>query len=136
MCNTWFKKNDIYKQTWQHPKSKWWYCINYAIMRKTQCWICMDVVVKRGAACNTDHSLLWMKMRIGKKFSIKHGSKERLVKRFDVAKLQGACEDSQGRELLKVMFVSAVSDTMEQNWDQASTAQEKWKVLRCHVQCC
>ena len=22
ICNTWFKKQDIYKQTWQHPKSK------------------------------------------------------------------------------------------------------------------
>ena len=22
VCNTWFRKKDIYKQTWQHPKSK------------------------------------------------------------------------------------------------------------------
>ena len=86
----------------------------------------MDVAVKRGAVCNTDHSLLW---RIGKKFS-RHGSKDRLVKRFDVAKLQGACEDRQGRELPKGKFVSAVSDAMERNCDQAATVQEKWKVLR------
>ena len=26
--NTWFQKKDIYKQTWQHPKSKKWHCID------------------------------------------------------------------------------------------------------------
>ena len=34
VCNTWFTKKSIYKQTWQHPKSKQWHCIDYAIMRK------------------------------------------------------------------------------------------------------
>ncbi len=34
VCNTWFRKRDISKQTWQHPKSKRWHCIDYAIMRK------------------------------------------------------------------------------------------------------
>ncbi len=34
-------------------------------MRKTQCWRCLDVAVKRGAVCNTDHRLLWMKLKIG-----------------------------------------------------------------------
>ena len=32
--NTWFVKKAIYKQTWQHPKSKQWHCIDYAIMKK------------------------------------------------------------------------------------------------------
>ncbi len=30
VCNTWFKKRDMSKQTWQHPKSKRWHCIDYA----------------------------------------------------------------------------------------------------------
>ena len=33
VCNTWFQKRDISKQTWQHPNSKQWHCIDYAIMR-------------------------------------------------------------------------------------------------------
>ena len=45
VCNTWFQK-EIYKQTWQHPKSKQWHCIDYAIMRKVQCWRCLNVSVK------------------------------------------------------------------------------------------
>ena len=31
VCNTWFVKKAMYKQTWQHPKSKQWHCIDYAI---------------------------------------------------------------------------------------------------------
>ena len=62
--------------------------IDYAIMRKAQFWRCLNVVVTRGAVCKTDHRFLWMKMRIEKKFS-RHGSKDKLVKRFDVAKHSG-----------------------------------------------
>ena len=29
VCNTWFQKKRIYKQTWQHPKSHKWHCIDY-----------------------------------------------------------------------------------------------------------
>ena len=32
VCNTWFNKKDIYKCTWQHPKSKKWHCIDHAIV--------------------------------------------------------------------------------------------------------
>ena len=28
VCNTWFQKRRIYKQTWQHPKSRKWHCID------------------------------------------------------------------------------------------------------------
>ena len=31
VCNKWFKKKDIYKCTWQHPKSKKWHCIDHCI---------------------------------------------------------------------------------------------------------
>ena len=33
ICNTWFQKRNIHKRTWQHPKSKRWHCIDFAIMR-------------------------------------------------------------------------------------------------------
>ena len=62
--NVWFQNNDIYKQIWQHSKSKQWHCSDYTIMRKVQRWRCLDVVVKRGAVCNTDHRMLLVKMRV------------------------------------------------------------------------
>ena len=33
VCNTWYRKN-IHKQTWQHPKSKQWNCIDHVVMRQ------------------------------------------------------------------------------------------------------
>ena len=70
-----------------------------------------------------------MKMKIGKKYS-RHGTKERLVKRFDVAKLQGQCEDVMGRVLPKGKFVSGVCESLKRNWNQAGTAHEKWNMMR------
>ena len=37
VCNTWFTKKNIHKQTWQHPKSKQWHCIDFAIMQQCDC---------------------------------------------------------------------------------------------------
>ena len=58
VCNTWFVKKDIYKQTWQHPKSKQWSCIDFVIMRQRNRRMCVDVAAQRRAVCNTDHHLV------------------------------------------------------------------------------
>ena len=59
-CNTWFQKN-IHMATWQHPKSKSWFCIDYILMKQKDknysLQLCMDAAVKRGVECNTVHSL-------------------------------------------------------------------------------
>ena len=34
VCNTWFKKRDIYKRTRQHPKFKQWSSINFVVTRQ------------------------------------------------------------------------------------------------------
>lgn len=61
ICNTWFTKRDIHKQMWQHPKSKKWHCIDFAIVRQRDRRRCLDTSVKRGAECHTDHQLLRIK---------------------------------------------------------------------------
>ena len=129
VCNTWFQKRAIHKQTWQHPKSKQWHCIDYVIMRRAHSWRCLDVVVKRGAVCNTDHHLLLMRLKLGRKFS-RRGAKERLVKRFDVSKLLGACQDERGRELVKGKFVSGVCEELKKSWVESGSAQVKWDTLK------
>ena len=55
VCNTWFAKKAIHQQAWQHPKSKQWSCIDYVIMSQSDRRMCLDLAVKRGAECNTDH---------------------------------------------------------------------------------
>ena len=53
ICNTWFMKKDMHKQTWQHQKFKQWHCIDYVIMRRRDRKRCTDATVKHGAECNT-----------------------------------------------------------------------------------
>ena len=60
VCKSWFRKKDIHKQTWQHPKSKQWSCV---MMRPQDRGLCLDVAARRGAKCNTDHHFVCMKLR-------------------------------------------------------------------------
>ena len=65
VCNTWFKKKDIHMRTWQHPKSKRWHTIDFAVIRQSHRRRCLDAAVVRGAECNTDHQLLRIKLVVG-----------------------------------------------------------------------
>ena len=58
VCNTWFAKKAIHQQTWQHPKSNQWSCIAYVIMSQSDRRMSLDIAVKRGAECNTDHQFV------------------------------------------------------------------------------
>ena len=90
VCNTWFKKKDVHRRTWQHPESKCWHCIDYAVMGKSERWRCTDAMLVRGAMCNTDHMMLRLKVRIEKKPPSKQEDKK--GRRFDVAQGLGAQE--------------------------------------------
>ena len=88
ICNTCFQKKNIYKQTWQHPMTKRWYCIDYVMMRQKDRRRCVDAEVKRGAECHTDHQLLRAKLLMSRQW-FKKGRKM-TSKRFAVSKLSDA----------------------------------------------
>ena len=111
VCNTWFEKKAIHKQTWQHPKSKQWYCIDYAIMRRAHCRKCLDVAVMRGAEYNTDHMMVKVRLQFGKKV-FRSGCAKIGERKFDVSKLKGRCRDERRRETTKGRFVSGVFERM------------------------
>ena len=93
VCNTWFEKKDVYKETWQHPRFKKWSCIDFVVMNQRHWRYCMDVSVKRGAFCNINHNLVCARLRFGRKRY--HGMSEKRsprVKHYDVGKLN--CQDS------------------------------------------
>ena len=93
ICNTWFEKKDIHKQTWQHPRSKQWSCIDFIVVRQKDRKQCQDVTVKRGAVCNTDHHLVVATM----KFRYKARARKTKTKRYDVGKLFS--EEVEGQEI-------------------------------------
>ena len=130
VCNTWFWKKEIYKQTWQHPRSKQWHCIDYVIMRQRDRKRCLDVCVKRGAECHTDHQLVRLKMRMTgrRKFECKHqrGS----AKRFNVAKLMGKSTDDNGQNTTRGMFQEQVCSLAKEKWNAEGTVEEKWTAIK------
>ena len=87
VCNTWFEKKAIHKQTWQHPKSKQWHCIDYAIMKRAHHRKCLDVAVVCGAECNTDHMMVRVRLQLGKKV-FRSGCAKSGERKFDVSKLK------------------------------------------------
>ena len=130
VCNTWFQREGNPQTDLAAPKSKQWHCIDYAIMRRAQSWKYLDVVLKRGAACNTDQLV---KLKHGKKF-YRQGSKDRLVKRFDVTKLCDHARMQEGTELLKGKFVSSVLERLSRCWAEADSVQKKCKAMK-NVMC-
>ena len=130
VCNTWFMKRDISKQTRQHPKSKRWHCIDYVIMRKAHRRKCLNVAVVRGADCNTDHRMVRMKMIVGRNRAY---GKERVnagVKRWDVAKLQGGSVDARGRMTARGKYLSGLKERVCESWVEEGSVSGKWEVLK------
>ena len=78
--NTMFEKKNT--NTWQHPGSKQWDCIDYIIMRQKQRSWCCDASVLRSADCWTDHKLLCAQMKL------QHFRNTNIRKKYDVSALQ------------------------------------------------
>jgi len=90
ICNTWFKKKDIYKLGNIQNQNNGIALILLSLVGN----MCRDVRVMRGAECNTDHKLLRMKLSVGKR-SRKHKSNYHSCKRFDVSQLCLNMEDNR-----------------------------------------
>ena len=122
VCNTWFKKKNIYKHTWQNPKSKKWHCIDFAIVREMDRRRCLDAHVVRGAECNTDHQMLRIKLRMsGKQYH--HKQQKNSSTRFDVAKLLGPSEDENGVNTPRGHF----QELLIQKQRKSGKRMDQWK---------
>ena len=128
VCNTWFEKRDIHKQTWQHPKSKKWSCIDFVVMRQRDKRVCLDVAARRGAVCNTDHHLVCVKLRLQRDWHAKHKSVKN--KRFDVVKLSVRCEDGRRDSEARDKFVQSVLSRASEEWCDGASVDDKWSAVR------
>ena len=129
ICNTWFVKKDIHKSTWQHPKSKKWHCIDFAIMRQKDRARCIDAAVKRGAECNTDHQLLRIKVKVvGGRFY--HKPRSNPPKKFDVSALRNSTTNDIDTNNPRNLFQDRLNTTTQAAWKVNSTVEEKWSTLK------
>ena len=127
VCNTWFTKRDIKKQTWKHPRSQKWHCIDLAVMRQRDRKKCVDAMVMRGAECHTDHQLLRIKMET-RKIRFQRRPKQ-AGSRYDVGKLCG--EQSTGVSQ-RGKFQEHVSIKLREQWPapESSTVEAMWDAMK------
>ena len=124
VCNTWFVKRDIHKQTWQHPKTKQWSCMDFVVMKQRDSKLCMDVAARRGAMCNTDHHLVLAKLKLrqsGCRRSVLGGRTPK-VKRYDVGKFTG----KEGGQDVCEQYQEEVVKRVSEAWPDEEGVQEKW----------
>ena len=129
VCNTWYQKKGIHKATWQHPGSKKWHCIDYAIMKQSQRRKCLDVSVMRGAQCNTDHQMLRMKLNVGPvRRHCRPNTNSHM--RFDISKLKEKAVDGHGRMTARGHFQEMVGEKLNQCWKETDSIEEKWTSVK------
>ena len=125
--NTWFEKKSIHKQTWQHPKSKQWSCIDFIFMSQRDRKYCLDVSVKRGAYCNADHHLVYTKLKF--RWNYRRNSIEADQKmRFDVEKLSSGGSGADGCAVAD-HYLETVLDRASASWPEDGAVEEKWQVV-------
>ena len=127
MCNTWFTKKDIQKQTWQHPKSKKWHCIDYAVLRQKDRRRCLDACVKRGAECNTDHQLLRIRVKVQRRRGWQQPSTKKHTSKFAIAHLTGrAAVSTTYRE----QYMDGVATKATETCSEGNSVEEEWSAIR------
>ena len=117
----------IHRQTWQHPKSKRWHCIDYAVVRQKDRKLVLDAEVKRGAECQTDHQLLRVKVRMSR-VRLRRRSKNKMSMRFNVSKLFEQKNESDAAPTC-TMFQEAVSSKAKELWTADSPIDDQWNAL-------
>ena len=99
--------------------------LDYRMMRKKHRRKCLDVCLKRGANCNTDHSMVRAKFIVGQSArSFRSVSGRAGVKRWNVTKLQGDCKDDRGTVTAKGRFLESARKGLKGKWDTGISVPE------------
>ena len=123
--NTCFEKKNIHKQTWQHPKSKKWNCIDYVMMSQRDKKYCLDVCMRRGAYCNTDHRLVCVGLKFKKNYLRNSGGRgDQKMRRFDVEKLNASGNDVGGCQVAD-QYLESVLQKAGASWSEDGAVKEK-----------
>jgi len=127
-CNTWFQKKGIHLATWQHPRSKSWFYIDYVGMRERDRWMCLDAAVKRGAEYHTDHQLLCAGLRMT--WKLPRSSRRSTMEWLIAAGLRRNCGLEGSDRSSRQKYVAAVLERAGMEWPEGGRAEEKWGVMR------
>ena len=131
ICNTWFTKKPLCKQSWQHPQTKQWHMIDFIIVHQRDRHLCQDCRVLCAADCGSDYRMVCLSFKLpNAKFCRPPSSPRRL--RFDVSQLKPSpnmsCQEREAVVQRVKLFQQAVTSYLG---DQVqSSVEERWCALR------
>merc|ERR1712015_439437 len=64
ITNSFFYQKKEHKATWFHPQSKHGHLLDYIVCRRSDLRNFCKVKVMRGADCDTDHLMVWAKLKV------------------------------------------------------------------------
>lgn len=136
ICNTWFQKRPMYKQSWQHPMTKKWHAIDFIIVHQRDRQLCTDCRVVCNADCGSDHRMVCLTLRLGQLRFPKHAKIPRR-RRFDVGKLKcspaASTDKNQKAKECVQSFQTTVSDGLS-CLDESTPVDEHWKTVSSTLQ--
>ena len=95
--------------------------------------MCLDVAVKRGAECNTDHQFLCVKIRFTGSCYRRKGIVGSSGGRYDMPRLvsDGNAEDAESKQALRVEFQEQVVKRARAGtaWSMEGGMDEKWAAV-------
>lgn len=126
ICNSFFCHRKIHQCTWQHPRSKHWHLIDYAITRKSDLKSIQDTRVMRSVECWTDHRLLRTKIsiRIYKPRSRCSRKKEIKGSKLNIELLKDQAVQSKVTAKLKTAYegIDCEKGSIDEIWDNFKDA--------------
>lgn len=131
ICNTWFKKRAIYKQSWQHPCTRKWHSIDFIVVHQRDRLLCQDCRVIVSAHCGSDHRLVCMDFKLPHmKFPRRPGPSR--PPRFDISRLHYSpdmSEECKSAVLERTkQYQSTISSRLRQ--DEELDLEGSWNKLR------
>ena len=128
ICNTCFRKNDVHKHTWFHPRYKQPHCIDYCIIPQSRRSQCIDCQVIRSAECDTDHKFLAMKLRLAENPCF-HRTRAVIRKPIAVSKLlckPGGDDEPDTRKVFRGMLDAE----LEGAWSHEPSLDDWWTTIK------
>ena len=137
VCNSWFRKRTINLQTWQHPRSKAWHCIDYIITRQRDRKFCIDCHVIRQAECSTDHQLLCLTYNLPKLVRKCHRvQRTPATRRFAVEKFRVSHNMTEEEKEAVLCTQHEYRHSVEEglvSWKDHVSLGDKWSCLKSAV---
>lgn len=133
ICNTWFEKKAMHKQSWQHPRTKRWHAIDFIVVHQRDRRLCQDCRVITSAYCGSDHRMVCLTFILDHA-RFHHCPPAPKRTRFDVSLLRptpGMSEEQRAEVHQRLhLFQASVSSALEEDESSSEndpSVEDQWQ---------